>query len=264
MTSRPGDFLPKDVQDLAMRTGHICAYPNCRILTSVPKRSGTGASNHGEGAHMVGVGSRSPRPPEDHTFTEAQIRCARTNGIWLCRIHAHEIDTDPISYPLHDLKRWQREAEERAAQEGLVGRRLGVVSDPVLVAERADHFVQTVERVLPRGRFSFGFEIRDDQVKAMHGTWQWFYPFNLRHLQHGIEPNLVLAQEKVIADLGALIAFLSDGTAFWFDPDRRTYHAVDNRQDIRDAADAKIAVLFQDLQNIHRTYVRGEGYYGAR
>jgi hypothetical protein len=43
-----------------------------------------------------------------------------SNGIWLCRLHAREIDTDAVKYPVELLLKWKAD-HEQAVREGRRG-----------------------------------------------------------------------------------------------------------------------------------------------
>ena len=105
-----GPDFPKPIIDaLAKRANLICSKPDCRIPTGGPHRDPAKSRNVGEAAHIKGARDGSAR--YDPEMTDEQRRDI-SNGIWLCRTHAREIDGDEKRYPLELLHKWKREHEQ--------------------------------------------------------------------------------------------------------------------------------------------------------
>jgi len=70
--------------------------------------------NLGVAAHINAASPGGPRYRSD--LTDRQ-RHSAANGIWLCQIHAKEVDNDEAVFPEHLLRVWKQLAETDAAQE---------------------------------------------------------------------------------------------------------------------------------------------------
>lgn len=117
------DFSLRVRNKLRDRVLHRCSKPGCRVPTSAPHDE-DGLTNVGNAAHICAASPGGPRYDESMTPNE---RKAFSNGIWLCAIHAAEIDRDIDSHPPHLLKEWKRQAEAAAKSE--LGRALPKASD---------------------------------------------------------------------------------------------------------------------------------------
>lgn len=84
------DFKPDTKLRMAQRAGYICSHPDCEQLTVGPSEDrGTRLTNVGEAAHITAASPNGPRYDASLTALE---RSAEANGIWLCRIHAKQVD----------------------------------------------------------------------------------------------------------------------------------------------------------------------------
>jgi hypothetical protein len=105
------EFPKPTVRLLAARVGYHCSNPDCRALTSGPDWTATKEVNVGEAAHITAAAPGGPR--YDASLAEDQRR-HYDNGIWLCGIHARQIDVDPDRFPVSLLREWKKEAEAEA------------------------------------------------------------------------------------------------------------------------------------------------------
>lgn len=117
------DFSASVVRKLRDRVAHRCSKPNCRVPTSAPQDE-DGVTNVGKAAHICAASPGGPRYDSGMTSDE---RKAFSNGIWLCAIHADEIDRDVNTHTVELLKSWKRQAE--AATKTELGRQQPKVTD---------------------------------------------------------------------------------------------------------------------------------------
>lgn len=108
------EFDKKTSEILAKRVGFRCSNPDCRRLTSGPRKDPAQAVNVGVASHITAASPGGPR--FDPALAQKQRRSAN-NGIWLCQTHAKLIDNDPQLYTVELLLEWKRDAEERARGE---------------------------------------------------------------------------------------------------------------------------------------------------
>lgn len=110
--ARDGDFSDKVKKQLQERVAHHCSNPDCGIQTISPKKSdNTGIMNGGEAGHICAVKPNGARYNPKMTVEECK---SIENGIWLCSVCHHTIDTDPKSYSVELLKEWKTQAELKA------------------------------------------------------------------------------------------------------------------------------------------------------
>jgi len=91
------DFSKETIDTLAKRAAQLCSRPDCQKRTSGPHSEEAKAINLGEAAHIKGARPGSKRYDPKMTDNE---RNHISNGIWLCRLCAREIDTDDKDFPL--------------------------------------------------------------------------------------------------------------------------------------------------------------------
>lgn len=109
------DDFPLNVkQKLAMRVGHRCSKPDCRVPTSGPTDNPRGASNIGKAAHITAAARGGPR--YDPGMTPGERRSI-ANGIWLCSNCADAIDKDTSRFTGKLLTTWKARAEHEAREE---------------------------------------------------------------------------------------------------------------------------------------------------
>ena len=106
------DFTKPTIKLLRERVNNTCSNPTCRISTLGPNSLKAKTTSVGNAAHITAASKGGPR--YDSSLTSEQ-RKSYDNGIWLCGVHAKEIDVDVIKYPVQLLKEWKRKAIERAS-----------------------------------------------------------------------------------------------------------------------------------------------------
>lgn len=106
------DNFTKGVRDiLAHRAGFRCSKPDCRAPTAGPSAVEDKQGSIGIAAHITAAAPGGPR--YDSTLSSEQ-RGSVSNGIWLCDIHAREIDKDPTRFSTEVLHTWKQHAENEA------------------------------------------------------------------------------------------------------------------------------------------------------
>lgn len=108
------DFSKAIKQVLAERVAWRCSNPGCRNVTVGPHLEPSKRVNLGQACHIEAAAEGGPRYNRD--MTKAQ-RCSPDNGIWLCSIHAREIDVDAVRFPVSLLREWKLAAEQNALEE---------------------------------------------------------------------------------------------------------------------------------------------------
>jgi len=148
------DFKPDTKLRMAQRAGYICSHPDCQQLTVGPSEDrGTRLTNVGEAAHITAASPGGPRYDASLSTTE---RSAEANGIWLCRVHAKQIDDNASKETADQLRRW------KAAHEDWVYRRLAAAESLVkhgitdLAIEQVGVFRTPVSVKLGRHNVLFG------------------------------------------------------------------------------------------------------------
>lgn len=136
---------------LAYRAASRCSKPDCRASTAGPADAPDKSSNVGEAAHITAASPEGPR--YDSTLTQEERQSA-SNGIWLCRIHAREIDLDVERFSPELLKTWKVHAEDEA--RAMLGRpltpsALDVSIEVSLQRDAADGLLVVGETNLPEG-----------------------------------------------------------------------------------------------------------------
>ena len=168
------DFKPSVKTQLAQRVGYLCSNPNCQRLTIGPRKGEDGANNVGVAAHIKAASVGGPRYDANQSSSE---RASLENGIWLCAVHAHQIDHDEKEFTVEKLKKWKRDAEERAFQQLMTGR------GPASIERPSEELVQALAEQLS----VLGLPDEDDleairgkvragslaQVEAFEATARW-------------------------------------------------------------------------------------------
>ncbi len=127
------DFSKAVKQVLAERVAWRCSNPDCRNVTVGPHMDPAKRVNLGQACHIEAAAEGGPRYNKD--MTKAQ-RCSPDNGIWLCSIHAREIDADPDRFSVNHLREWKLTAEQYALEE------LGKVRDK----DHPDVYTENINR----------------------------------------------------------------------------------------------------------------------
>lgn len=111
---RKDDFPAKVIERLRSRVAHRCSKPDCRVSTAGPGPGELGVAHAGKAAHITAASKGGPRYDETMSSDE---RRSINNAIWLCSIHADEIDANEKLYPTTLLKEWKLQAEAAAHAE---------------------------------------------------------------------------------------------------------------------------------------------------
>ncbi|MBO3758902.1 hypothetical protein [Ciceribacter sp. L1K22] len=112
------DFSERTKLLLAQRVGWLCSKPGCPKPTVGPKKGSDGVVKLGEAAHITAASAGGPR--YDASLSSEERR-SFSNGIWLCRDHAHQIDHDEEHFTVAMLRQWKRDAEARAFEQLTTG-----------------------------------------------------------------------------------------------------------------------------------------------
>ena len=100
----------------ATRTGYLCSNLRCRRCTVGPGVAPDTIVNIGVAAHITAASpgtAENPAPRYDKRLTALQ-RSDISNGIWLCQDCAKLIDSDVQRFPADMVRKWKKDAEERA------------------------------------------------------------------------------------------------------------------------------------------------------
>jgi len=120
MKSTTRDEFKKGVRDvLAHSAGFRCSKPDCRAATAGPSSVPDEHSSVGIAAHITAAAAGGPR--YDPTLSSEE-RSSTANGLWLCDIHAREVDSDTTRFTVDILRVWKKHAEEEA--RAMLGRPL--------------------------------------------------------------------------------------------------------------------------------------------
>ena len=113
MTKRD-DFLASTKRTLEARVGHRCSNPECLRPTSGPALDESSSVNVGQAAHITGA---APGGKRYDTLLRPEERRAEANGIWLCNLCASLIDKDEKRFTVELLRKWKKDAVERALKD---------------------------------------------------------------------------------------------------------------------------------------------------
>ncbi len=119
------DDFPSGVKEkLRARVGFRCSNPDCRVPTAGPGAGDSDVAHFGQAAHITAASPGGPRYDDSLSVAE---RRSINNAIWLCSIHATEIDANKERYSASLLHEWKRKAEALADAEK--GKRLPHADD---------------------------------------------------------------------------------------------------------------------------------------
>ena len=113
---------------LAKRVGYLCSHPDCRRSTIGPALGDERSVNVGEAAHITAAAAGGPR--YDASLLRDERR-SYSNGIWMCGIHAKQVDSDDKYFTVDLLRDWKLVAE-KAAFDALTS---GTASAPRIVGK---------------------------------------------------------------------------------------------------------------------------------
>ncbi|MBS0250993.1 MAG: hypothetical protein JSR78_08000, partial [Proteobacteria bacterium] len=108
------DFSKATIRLLAERVGFKCSRPGCPRPTVGPAKGSSKSVILGKAAHITAASANGPR--YDPTLTPEQRR-ADSNGIWLCGLHADEVDRDDNHFTVDELRKWKEQSEDRQFRE---------------------------------------------------------------------------------------------------------------------------------------------------
>lgn len=113
MTNRD-NFNKRTINEVALRVGHRCSFPNCNQPTVVKADNDKGYTILGEACHICAASPDGPRYDPNMTFEE---RTSFDNAIWLCKKHHKIIDDDPTSYTVERLKQFKKNKEDENSKK---------------------------------------------------------------------------------------------------------------------------------------------------
>ncbi|THK33448.1 hypothetical protein EHS39_36280 [Ensifer sp. MPMI2T] len=141
------DFTAATKRLLAERVGYLCSNPECRALTIGPRLGTEGSVNTGVAAHITAAASGPGAARFDPSLSPDE-RKHYTNGIWLCAVHAHQIDHDEKHFTTEKLRGWKQAAESFAAKQMASG---ASIVAPGVQRELIDELAQLSEALgLPK------------------------------------------------------------------------------------------------------------------
>lgn len=109
------DFSPKDKIKLAQRSGYICSYPSCEVVTIAPSEEGDDkTSSVGMACHIYAASDGVNAKRINTDMTDEQLSDI-SNGIWMCYTHGKLIDTDENRFTADLLKEWKEINESIAS-----------------------------------------------------------------------------------------------------------------------------------------------------
>lgn len=107
MGNNRAEFSAKTKEQLAKTVGYLCSKPDCNEKTIGPKGNEGETQNLGEAAHIHAASKNGPRYNADMSDDE---RKSFSNGIWLCKKHAREIDVNIEKFTVGLLQEWKEKA----------------------------------------------------------------------------------------------------------------------------------------------------------
>jgi hypothetical protein len=117
--SKRDEFRQPTKSLLAQRAGYLCSHPECRRPTIGPAASGDGTINVGEAAHITAAAEGGPRYDP---LLSPEERRSEANGIWMCALHAKEVDSDEEQFTVEKLREWKSKAKTAAFDALTTGR----------------------------------------------------------------------------------------------------------------------------------------------
>ncbi|MBP2566814.1 hypothetical protein J2766_003411 [Agrobacterium tumefaciens] len=107
-------FSPTVRDQLALRAGHRCSFPDCPETTVGPSsETNSSVSRSGMACHIYAARGGRPARRINAKLSAEELRSI-DNGIWMCFKHGKIIDTDEATYTPETLKWWKNIAEWRA------------------------------------------------------------------------------------------------------------------------------------------------------
>ncbi|MGO9455192.1 MAG: NACHT domain-containing protein [Candidatus Binataceae bacterium] len=94
---------------LAKKVGFLCSHPECKRPTVGAALGKESSASIGEAAHITAAAPGGPR--YDPSLSHEQRR-SYSNGIWMCRNHAKQVDSDETHFTRELLQEWKQKAEQ--------------------------------------------------------------------------------------------------------------------------------------------------------
>lgn len=161
------EFTPATKRRLAQRAGYLCSHPECRRPTIGADASGDGTINLGEAAHITAAAQGGPRYDP---FLSSEERRSQANGIWMCALHAKEVDSDEKEFTVERLREWKNKAEAGAFDALTTGKLVlpqGILAVDAEVLERLGLKDTDIGRLTERLKVAARADI--DAFKALPG-----------------------------------------------------------------------------------------------
>jgi hypothetical protein len=105
------NFLESTKILLAKNVGFLCSHPECKRPTIGPALGEEASVSMGEAAHITAA---APGGPRYDPALSSEERRSYANGIWMCRNHAKQVDSDEEHFTVEVLREWKRTAVEAA------------------------------------------------------------------------------------------------------------------------------------------------------
>lgn len=161
------EFTAAIKRRLAQRAGYLCSHLKCRRPTIGPAISGDGTISLGEAAHITAAAQGGPR--YDRSLSSEERR-SQANGIWMCALHAKEVDSDEKEFTVEKLREWKNKAETGAFDALTTGKLVlpqGILAVDAAVLERLGFKDIDVGRLTERLKAAARTDI--DAFKALPG-----------------------------------------------------------------------------------------------
>lgn len=150
------DFPRKVVEELEKRAGHVCSYPQCRMVTrgAVYGNGEDAKENVGQASHITAASPGGPR--YDATITSDE-RKGIDNAIWMCYTHSKYIDCSGTSVSVEMLKEWKRQHEQDVKDGRIQANAVQMPSGPKFIRELSVEGMGVFARrmTIKFGRFNF-------------------------------------------------------------------------------------------------------------
>jgi hypothetical protein len=117
MTKQRDEFPLNVIRTVALRAGHVCSNPDCRLSTAGPHSDPAKAVITGQAAHICAAAEGGPRYKASQTTEE---RKSIRNAIWLCGNCNKKVDTDWKAWPVSKLLQMKEEHEKWISGQGMI------------------------------------------------------------------------------------------------------------------------------------------------
>jgi len=151
------NISPKEMKLLALQSGGICAFPNCKQSLVARGDGVDGSTILGEIAHIVADSRQGPRGDAP---LDSDERDKAANLILVCSTHHTLIDSQPNTFSIPVLQ--QVKSDHEALVKQLSGKKADSPSFP-LNAETIHSTLLPVTH-LPRAMFTAPCDFQDNEV----------------------------------------------------------------------------------------------------